>query len=645
MAAIEVCVEREEVVPAEVTGAGPYLKMVGRLRGAVDPADRRNAVIADVALAPRVGGRVEYDTDFYLLRPLDAAASNGRVFFDFLNRGNKRILQWFNDAAPSNDSATRHEYGHGWLMRQGYSVAWSAWQGDVAPGEGRMTIRLPVATGPDGAPLVDQVVAERVPEDASATTLALPYPATRLDATNGRLTVRERSGDPREPLGGWAWDGPRRITLPGPVRPWHVYEFVYEARDPLVLGLGHAATRDFVSLLKYGAAAAVGPTLLPERPRHVYAWGRSLGGRIQRDFLYWGFNADEQGRQVFDGMMPYAAGAGRVWLNRRFGQPVVSCHGHSRRYSPEHEFPHRYDVATDAVTGQTDGILARALASGTCPRIMHADSANEYWIKGAALVHTEGRGNDVDVEALAPDVRLYAIASIQHQTEFDAVPRATRHAQQLTNPLYNGPAFRALATALDNWVSDGVPPPPSRVPRRADGTLVPAAEVAFPHLPSTRHGELPPMPPAGPSPATMKPIALLDFAEAPPRVVDPAAYWVGASQVDADGNEVGGLRLPDLAAPVATYAGWNPLREGLGYPDNAVQLGQFIPFAVARAEREARGDPRPSLEERFGTHAAYVAAVEAAARALEADGLLLAEDRERIVAAAVARRVLPDSQA
>jgi len=642
MAVSAVQVEREEVLPAEVTGAYPYLKVVGRFRGGVDPADPRNAVIADVALAPRLDGRARYEADFYLLRPLDPAAGNGKLYYDFLNRGNKRILQWLNDAVPSGDPTTRAEFGHGWLMRQGYAVAWSAWQGDVKPGGGRMTIDLPVAVQPDGSPIVGPVVAERVPEDPSSTELLLPYPAARVEATNGRLSVRERSGDPRQPLDGWQWDGPRRIRLPEPVRPWHIYEFVYEARDPLVLGLGHAAMRDFVSLLKYGAAEGVGPAILPERPRQVYAWGRSLGGRIQSDFLYWGFNEDEQGRQVFDGMMLYATGAGRVWLNQRFGQPSVSCHGHARRYSPEHEFPHRHAVATDPLTGRTDGLLARALASNSCPRIVHTNSAYEYWIKGGALLHTDGQGHDVDVDAETPQVRVYLFASLEHQTPFDAVPRAVPQAQQLTNPLYNGPAFRALAVALDRWVSEGVPPPASRVPRRADGTLVPPDEVAFPSLPSTRHGELPPRPPLRLEPATLKPIALLDFAEAPPRVVNPAAYWVGVSQVDADGNEVAGLRLPDLVAPLGTYAGWNPLLPGLGYPDNADMLGLFVPFATTRAERLASDDPRPSLEERYGNQAGYVAAVETAARALEAEGLLLAEDRERLVAAARARRVLPD---
>jgi hypothetical protein len=640
MAVIELRVEREEVVPAEVTGGVPYVKVAGRFRGAVDSEDPRNAVIADIALAPRDGGRVGYEADFYVLRPQDPAGGGGRVLYDFLNRGNKRILEFLNDAVPSADPTTPEQFGTGWLMRQHCTVAWSAWQGDVQPGGGRMTIAVPVAKQPDGSPVVGTIVAEHIPEDQSAATMVLPYPGARVGPANGRLTVRERSGDPREPVEGWRWDGPRRIALPGPVRASHIYEFVYEACDPLILGLGHAATRDFVSWLKHGAPERVGPRVLPRRPRFVYAWGRSLGGRIQNDFLYWGFNEDEQGRQVFDGMMPYATGAGRVWFNR-FGQPTSSCHGHSHRYTPEHEYPHRHEVATDPVTGRTDGLLARALASHTCPRILHMNSSYEYWAKGASLLHTDARGNDLDVDAVTPNVRIYMFASQEHQAAFGAVARVAPNTQQLTNPLYGGAAFRALAVALDRWVSQGVLPPASRVPCRADGTLVPPEAVEFPEIPSTRYGELPPRPPLRLNPATMKPIALLDFDEAPPRVLDPAAYWVGVSQVDADGNDVAGIRPPELGAPIGTYAGWNPLEPGRGYPDNALMLGSFVPFAVTRAEREAGGDPRPSLEERYGTQAGYLAALEAAARAAEAEGLLLAEDRERILDAARARPVLP----
>src|SRR6266849_3258983 len=189
MAVFEVHVDREAVVPAEVTGAGPYLKVVGRFRGGVDPYDPRNAVIADVGLAPRVEGHVRYESSFYVLRPLDPAAGNGKVFYDFLNRGNKRILQWLNDAVPAEDPATAEQFGHGWLMRQGYTVAWSGWQGDVAPGGGRMTITLPVATHPDGSPIVGPVVAERIPDDPAATQMPLPYPASMVEPANGRLTV------------------------------------------------------------------------------------------------------------------------------------------------------------------------------------------------------------------------------------------------------------------------------------------------------------------------------------------------------------------------------------------------------------------------------------------------------------------------
>ncbi len=637
---IEIAVTREESVPAAVTGAVPYVKIAGTYRGAVDPADPRNAVIADLALAPRVDGKVEYESTLYVLRPGDPAASNGKIYYDFGNRGNKRILQWLNDGAESNDPATAQEFGHGFLMRQGYTVVWSGWAGDAPAGEHLLTITLPVATNLDGSAIVGQVVAEIVADRDNLTTLDLPYPASRADAANGHLTVRERSGDVPQPLAGWSYDGPRRIRLAEPMQYQFIYQFVYEARDPQVLGLGHAATRDLVALLRYGPPPGVSPVLLPGGVRQVYAWGRSQGARVQRDFLYWGFNEDERGRRVFDGLMPYATGIGRMYLNERFAQPLVSDQQHSRRYFPEHEPPHRYVVDTDPVAGVTDGLLARCLASDTCPQIMSVESANEYWNKGTSLNHTDSQGNDLDVDALAPNVRLYSIASIQHNTTFDAVPRAVRACQQLTNPIYNGPIFRALAVALDGWVADGALPPASRVPRRADGTLVEASRVQFPNIPSTRYGDLPAMPPAQLSAETLKPIARLDFSAVPPRVLDPAPYWVGASQVDADGNEVAGIRLPDLRAPNGTYTGWALLKPGAGAPDACGQLGQFIPFATTRAERLASGDPRLSLVERYAGDAQYVAAVAAAAQALETEGFLLAEDRERIVAAAAARGLL-----
>ncbi|HEY7064199.1 MAG TPA: alpha/beta hydrolase domain-containing protein [Chloroflexota bacterium] len=639
-----VTITRQEVVPAAVTGAAPYLKLAGTFRGAVDPNDRRNAVIADLARAPRTNGLVEYESTFYVLRPADPAAGNGKVYYDFGNRGNKRILQWFNDGAESNDPTTADDFGHGYLMREGYTVVWSGWAGDLDAGENVMSITMPIARNPDGSAITGQVATELIPARDSQTTIALPYPAASLDAANGTLTVREHSGDAREPVSGWSYDGPNRVRLAGPARIGHIYEFVYEATDPPVMGLGHAATRDFLSLLRYGGGSEAAARLVPGGARQVYAWGRSQGGRVQRDFLYYGFNEDLQGRRVFDGMMPYATGVGRMYLNVRWAQPTVSNQQHSRRYAPEHEFPHRYATTSDPVSGETDGLLARCAATSTCPVIMNVESANEYWNKGSSLNQTDALGNDVDIDAEAPNVRLYAIAGIQHNTVFDAVP-AVAQCQQLTNPLYNGPVFRALSVLLDHWVTEGAAPPASRVPRRADGTLVDPAAIDFPAIPGTRYGELPSMPPAAYHPDSAKPIALLDFAAVPARVLDPAAYWRGVSQVDADGNEVAGIRLPDLVAPTGTYTGWALMKPGAGGPDLCGQLGQFIPFATTRAERLASGDSRLSLEERYSTAKGYVDAVAAAAHALEADGLLLAEDRERIVAAAAARGILADTAA
>src|SRR5262245_21217801 len=358
-----VTVTREELVPGSVTGAAPYLKLAGTFRGAVDPNDRRNGMIADIGLAPRENGLVEYESTFYILRPADAAASNGKVFYEFGNRGNKRVLQWMNDGRESNDPSTPADFGHGFLMRQGYTVVWSGWAGDVEPNADVLSIRLPTAQNPDGSPITGQVATELIPSRDNQTAIELPYPAAVMDATNGTLTMREHSGDTPEPVAGWSYEGPRRVRIAGPARVGFIYEFSYEATDPPVMGLGHAATRDFVSLLKYGGPNGAGSELLPGGAQQVYSWGRSQGGRVQRDFLYYGFNEDLRGRGVFDGMMPYATGVGRMFLNVRWAQPTVSNQQHSRRYAPEHEFPHRYAVDTDPVTVATDGLLARCMVT------------------------------------------------------------------------------------------------------------------------------------------------------------------------------------------------------------------------------------------------------------------------------------------
>jgi hypothetical protein len=310
---------------------GRYLKLSGTFEGELDPADRRNAVIADIGLAPRSGGKVRYTSTFYMLRPADLGKGNRKIFYDFANRGNKRILQWFNDGAETNDPAAAADFGNGFLMRNGYTVAWSGWGGDVPATRNMMSIDLPIARNPDGSSITGQAVAEFEPGAADRTRISLPYPAADASPAIGVLTVRQHEADSKIPVEGWKFVDAQHIEFPPPARIQWIYEFVYQAKDPAVMGIGHAATRDFLSFLKYadkddvgnpnplalGAdlRARFGDTDQPRNVEAIYSWGRSQGGRVQKDFLRLGFNEDESGRMVIDGMMPYATGSGgNMWM-------------------------------------------------------------------------------------------------------------------------------------------------------------------------------------------------------------------------------------------------------------------------------------------------------------------------------------------
>ena len=430
---------------------GPYLKIAGTFDGEVDPHDSHNAVIADINLAPTTGGKVRYSSTFFVLRPVNLANGNGKLFYDFGNRGSKRILEWFNDGTASNDPSTAEHYGNGFLMRQGYIVALSGYAGDVAPGANVMSVTIPVVHNPDGSTITGLVVAEMVAGSPTSTTVNLPYATNSMNAANGVLTVREHGTDAKLPVTGWSYVNSRRITFPGPAKTQWIYEFVYTARDPVVMGIGHAITRDFLSFLKHGQSDDFGnanPVAMPGGIRAIYSWGRSNGGRNQRDLLYWGFNEDENGKIVIDGMMPYATGSGgSVWMNFRFAQPTSSSRKHERHFAHEPEFPHTFPVRTDPLTGLTDGVLARCLAHQNCPKFFNIDGGNEYWNKSSSLNHTDAFGVDLDVASVTPNVRLYSIASIEHNTTFDQKPELLNECQQMTNPLYNGPVFRALSVA------------------------------------------------------------------------------------------------------------------------------------------------------------------------------------------------------
>ncbi len=653
--------------------AGPYETLVGTAFGEVDPRDPRNAVVQDLALAPRnARGMVEYVTDLYVLKPVDLAKGSRTFFYELPNRGDKYALGFtFNIGVPwGNEPA---DPGDGFLQGLGYTIIWSGWQADVLPGDGRMTMRVPVARSPDGSPFTGVVRAELIVREPT-TTLNLSsgwftglrhasYPTVSLDnrtpLADGflpTLTVRTLEQDPRVPIERHRWafgacpDGvtltpsPTQVCLFEGFRPGRIYELIYRAKDPLVLGLGYAGIRDLVAFLKHERRDDAGtPNPLwtdGPRPRALVV-GTSQGGRNIRTFVHLGFNQDEAGRIVFEGALPHVA-AGRAAFNIRFGQPGRAWGHQFDHLYPAYEFPFSYAAVADPLTGRAGGILARCLATGTCPKVFHVASAHELWDGRDSLVRTDPLGRRDLPEP--PVLRTYVLASAQHapaeRPSAGHLPSAG-DCRYPRNPNPQRETLRALLVALTRWVNEGTPPPPSAAPRISDGTLVPADQVRFPRIPGVRFLAL------------ANGLSVLDFGPLfrsedesgvitvePPQVVGARGYTVLVPQVDADGNDLAGIRSTAIQAPLATYTGWNLGRAGLWREQLCSLQGSSFPFARTRAERLAAGDPRPSLDERYGTHAGYVTAVRAAAARLVAQRFLLPDDAARLVGEAEAGDVL-----
>ncbi len=607
---------------------GSYEKVTGRIYGGADPGHRLNAGIVNLDRAPRnSAGLVEYCVDFCLLKPSDLRRHNGRVLYDVLNRGNKLALSALNDAPASNDPGAAAHAGNGFLMRQGYAVLWSGWQGDVAAGEGRMLVRMPVASD-RGAPLAglnrDEFIFNHNHNPAVAL---LSYPADTLDRAQASLTVRQREQHPRVALGAWRYLSQRsiEITRPAGFDAGAIYEFIYPARDPIVMGLGMAAIRDVVSFFRRRAADEEGrpnPLAADGRAPHVkyvYAFGMSQSGRLLRDWLWQGFNEDLDGAMVFDGVIPSLAGSRKTFTNFPFAQPGRFSCQHEDHLTPGDQFPFTYATRFDPISGTTDGILARCRTTNTCPRIIHTDSSGEYWQGRASLVTTDEAGRDL---MLPEEVRVYLFSGTQHGGRFAST--FFPFCAYPGNPVEVSAAHRALLVALDRWVSEGIAPPPSRYPHACDGTLVPADALNFPAVPGITYAGL------------LNELCEVDYTVQPPRPIMDRKYAVMVPAVDRDGNEIAGVRLPDIVAPLGTHTGWNPRREGFA-PGELALLGWHLPFAGTAAERLASNDPRPSLEERYANHEAYVEAVARAARELCEARLLLAEDVERYIEAAKRR--------
>ena len=618
--------------------AGSYTQVDGTAYFAVDPMHPSNETIADIKLAPRNSeGLVEFSADFRILRPDDPAKGNGRLLLDVLNRGKALALRNIN-SAPDVAPDAPLDPGNGFLMRQGYTVVWCGWQHDVPDAPGLLRIHAPEAME-DGKPVSGRIVVTFQPNAVVQSQylsdrMHRAYPADRLEDWESVMTVQDDE-DAREhviPRKDWWFarleDGrripdPCYVHLEGGFQPGKVYQVIYETTGAPVVGLGLAATRDIASHLLFDSS---------DKLEHAYAFGVSQSGRFLRSFLYHGLNYDEAGRAVFDGFIPHVAGGKRGEFNQRFAQPSSQATRSANSLFPFADMPQ-----TDPDTGLTDGLLSRLASQGELPKVMYTYTSSEYWAGHGALVHTDLAGRE-DVEP--PDaVRVYAFAGTQHAlgglplTDTDPVD-GYRGAHAFNCLEYRG-LLRAALVNLDRWVTGGQAPPPSQYPRIADGSAVSPAGAA-PALEAVPGVKLP---------RPLRKFTRLDFGPDPgvPTVV-PATigrdYPRLVSQVDSDGNEMAGIRLPLVSVPLATHLGWNRRHADIGGEGQTLSTGgasggtlrgSSIPFAATRSEREAAGDPRPSIEERYASRQDFLDRIGAAARQLAADGYLLEEDVERLV--------------
>jgi hypothetical protein len=630
-------ISRADVQDGRAFGlAGAYERIIGRVYFAVDPANVHNRQIVDLDKAPRnAQGEVEFSADLYLYKPKDMNKGNGAVLFEVSNRGGRGILRLVDGGSSSDPNG---EVGDGFLLREGYTIAWLGWQFDLAEEGEKVRLYAPVAHDVGGKEIrglvrSDFTLSLKVDDMPLGHIMLGPsggksYPVDDPASAKNVLTVRDAPTGARQviPRSQWSFahsvDGklvndPRFIHLDGGFQLGKIYEVVYEAKDPVVVGTGLAAVRDFLSYLKYDPQATASV-------RRVYAVGISQSGRFLRHFLYQDFNADEQGRQVMDGIIAHVAGAGRGSFNHRFAQPSRDAQPLSSIFFPTDLFPYTDLPETDLETGETGGLLDAASKSHTAPKIFFTNTSYEYWGRAASLIHTSADG----LKDATPDenARIYFLSGLQHfSVPFPpqkAAAGSDLASQQKPNPNPVQWFWRALITDMDQWVKDGTPPPASTYPKIADGTLVPLNKWAFPKIPGVN------------TPHEMNLGYRLDFGPQwkagivtiePPKVGKP--FGVLVPQTDADGNDLGGVRLPELQVPLATYTGWNLRDPSIGAPDLRLSfLGSFIPLARTSSEREKSGDPRPSVSERYVSREEHMGRFGEAAMKLVRDRFLLRED-------------------
>lgn len=625
---------RTEVLSGKAFGdAGSYEKIIGKVHFKIDPQHARNRGIVDLDKAPRdPDGQVEFASDLYVLQPKDAKRRSGSILMEIPNRGGKAVLRVMESGGGSADPTSEADFGDGFLLRRGVTIVWIGWQFDTRDEPGLMRLYAPVAHDGDrpitGLVRSDWNVNEKTFEAPLGHLIngnigGTEYPVSDPENAANVLTVRDAPLGERQAISreGWRFTPDKRSVHPNAgFEPGKIYELVYVAKDPVVVGLGLAAVRDLASYFKHAKDSAV-------TGQRVYALGISQTGRFLRHFLYQGFNADEDDRQVFDGMFVHVAGAGIGSFNHRFSQPSRDAQPTNALFYPTDLFPFADTPQTDAETGQTAGLLDRAKADHVLPKIFYTNTSYEYWSRAASLIHTSLDGKQ-DLP-LMENVRVFFLAGLQHFSG-PFPPVLSTHAalpgRYLQNPNPVTWFWRAFFVAMERWVQEEAAPPGSRYPKLADETLVPREKLSFPRIPGV---ELP---------ARVHEALRLDFgsqwrdgviAKQPPTVGHPFPMFV--PQTDEDGNDRGGVTLPELATPLATYTGWNLRTPPAGMAGERVSfIGSFFPFPKTALDAENAKDPRKSIARRYPTRKRYLEQFSAATDKLIDAGFLLREDAPEI---------------
>ena len=637
---IQVIVESRTPFAADVPDkVGPYERIRGRVVYALDPNHEANKAVVDLSLAATNGeGRVEFYADFEIIAPVDRSLAKRTVLYDINNRGRRLWgMQPF-------------------FLRHGYVTVSSGWIAEVPVDDRLLRIEAPVALGEDGVPMVGMVRAE-LTTDAPTNRLplasrgALAYEPVIDSLPKAELTKRRRERDTAELIPRDRWEfllakGPQEegsglieavIEMRSGFEPGLLYDLIYEARGSVVQGAGFAAIRDFVSFLKHDGSDSNPLRDSNGQPlaSRVIGEGRSQSGRALRMFLYEGFNTDEQGRQVFEGVMPVISGGGQGFFNHRFASPTRTANEHTGHLYPVDVFPFTYGEEKHHITNQPDSLLRRSRADGTAPRVMHLDTTSEYWHRSASLVLTDPSGMRDTV--MPDDVRVYVFGGSQHGPS----SRPSDRGQLPPNPNVYQPFLETLFVAMDKWITDGTPPPRSVYPTIDAGTLVPwvAERTGWTALPGVNY----PTTIQQPEPVDYG----SDFAETrridhhPPKRDVSLRYGVRVPVLDADNNERGVLRMPALSVPVATYTGWNLRNPSIGVPEALLGLaGGYLEFPKTERDRVASGDPRRSIEERYADFNTYLEKTMRAADTLILTGYLLEEHRAGIKAVSESHRPL-----